>query len=122
MSGLRFDPDNFATVVVSVYPEPPVTDDWVHVPAHRVLRITHEQFKRDFAYYGRDDPIRLRRKVDGKLFRTPRWHRWEEDMGRLLYLEEMPVPKATDATESEPSPRPCGICKQPVLDGRCRCV
>jgi hypothetical protein len=68
---------------------------WIEVPSHRVLKVTHEEFERDFVRYNPDGNIcgqydityRIYRKSDLMQFIEPRFHHRIEDCGNIVFLE-----------------------------------
>lgn len=75
--------------------------EYIDVPAHRVLKLTVTQLQNDFEFLLEDgtrqsfenhillSSVIILRKKDDKQFREPRWHRLQEDFGRIFYLEEI---------------------------------
>jgi len=100
-----------------------VKDEWIQVPAHRVLRMTFNRFNADFERVNPDVVLiepgepggpHFRKKTDGTLFQVPRYHRMQDDMNHVLYLEAFVSSPAAEYL--------CSLCHQPVRQGRCACV
>ena len=71
--------------------------EWIDIPAHRVLKINYQEMLLDFHCLTEEGQIahngaaihRVIRLTDNKVFRIPRYHRVDEDMGQFFFLEEI---------------------------------
>jgi len=72
-------------------------DEWVYIPAHRVLKITFREFHDGFRKYNEggepakpgETTYRFERIADNKLFRAPTYHGAYDADHDLVYLEEV---------------------------------